>query len=122
MNSKIPNFKYRLNSPVIKSFGIIELDNVLIHKVTNHSEFYACLGYHSDLAKQGILPEEFVWETYFRHSNRTCNSCYQLNIINYLLKNSPSFAKQYFAECEEWIATLTERIALCNVEVCAVKK
>ena len=97
------------------------LRNDLIHKILPMDEFYKEFGYTLALAKAGILPEEFMWETFFRHSGRNCDACYQLHMIEYLLKFADDFAKKYGHECDNWITAHAEARAACKFE-CADKK
>ena len=118
MKIQLPHFKYRYKSPAASHFGCIELKNEVIHTVTNLTAFHSALGYSTDLAKQGILPDEFVWDTYFRHGNKNCSSCYQMNVIEYLLKHDNPFIKKYGDRCAHWIAAHAKTRETCSEEEC----
>ena len=87
MQIRIPYFKYRSRDPASKHYGCIELEGEVIHKIEDMTEFHKAFGYSVDIAKAGILPDEFIWDRYIRDSARNCNSCFQLHIIEYLLKH-----------------------------------
>lgn len=122
MPKKIPQLKFRNKSPKVKSFGCVELSDEVIHKIVDLNIFYAGFGYKPEMAQNGIMPDEFIWDTYFRYSDRNCASCYQLHMIEYLLKNSESFAKEYGHECDHWIDAHAKKRAACKIKECAAFK
>lgn len=121
MSNGIPHFKYELLHPRKKQCGGIMLNGSVVHRIVSIDEFYAEYGYTLEMAQNGILPEEFIWETYFRHPERNCDACYQLHTIEYLLKHSDSFAQKYGHECNNWIAAHSKARAACNFK-CADKE
>ena len=121
MSSKTPRFKYRLESAKNKS-PCIELDGEIIHTIPNIGEFYKYLGYSPELALKGVLPEEFVWETYVKENKQDCASCFQLHIIDYLIRYSTSFAKKFGPDCQKLVAPLSAKKAACSVKVCRARK
>lgn len=127
MTNEIPHFKYKRISLRSKQVGCIVLGEEIMHRMAplgsegSMDEFYKEFGYTLELAKRGILPEEFIWETYFRHPDRNCAHCYQLHMIEYLLKYADAFAKKYGHDCDNWIAVHAEARAACK-SGCADKK
>lgn len=121
MSNEIPHFKYNRINLRNKQFGCIMLHEDVIHRIALMDEFYKEFGYTLELAKNKILPEEFIWETFFRYPGRNCDACYQLHMIEYLLKHSDTFAKKYGHECDDWIAAHAEAKAACKLE-CVDKK
>jgi hypothetical protein len=119
MHTKIPHINYRNKSQTTKYFGCIEIENENIHSIVELDSFYQHFGYTIEFAKRAILPDEFIWDTYFKNSERNCFGCYQLKILEYLLKNSLTFANTYGHECDNWIATYAEASAKCNFADCA---
>ena len=119
MSDKIPHLVYQLPALYNKQCGAIKLQGKVIHEIGNIDEFYKALGYTPEMAKKRILPDEFIWDRYFRFNDRNCASCNQLHIIEYLLKHSVTFVKQYGHECDDWIAEHAEARAACNVTECA---
>jgi hypothetical protein len=47
------------------------------------------------MANAGILPDEFIWEEYIKDKAASCAACYQLHIIEYLLKHSAAFFQKF---------------------------
>lgn len=127
MSKEIPHFKYKRISLRSKQIGCIVFGKEIMLKITSMNsdnsmdEFYKEFGYTLEMAKNGVLPEEFIWETYFRHPDRNCDACYQLHMIEYLLKHADEFAKKYGHECDNWIAAHAEARAACQ-SGCADKK
>lgn len=127
MTNEIPHFKYKRINLHSKQVGCIVLGEEIMHRIAplgsegSMDEFYKEFGYTLELAKKAILPEEFIWETYFRHPDRNCDACYQLHMIEYLLKYADEFTKEYGHECDDWIAAHAEARAACK-SGCADKK
>ncbi len=122
MKIQLPRFKYRSKDPDNKHYGCIELGGEVVHKIENLDEFHKAFGYTPDLAKAGILPDEFIWEEYIRDSAKNCNTCFQMHIIEYLIKHSASFRKKYEEQCEEWINAFAETRLACGGSVCPACK
>jgi hypothetical protein len=85
------------------------------------SKFHKALGYTQDLAKAGILPDEFIWEEYFRYADPNRAVSFQVRLIEYLLKHSGSFKEVYGEKCESWIAKHAKPRAT-HREVCRTSK
>ena len=119
MRNKIPHFNYRNKSQATKYYGCIEMENETIHSIVDLDSFYKQFGYNIELAKQGILPDEFIWDTFFKNSDRNCFGCYQMKMLEYLLKHSLTFTNTYGQECEKWIASYAEARAKCGFADCA---
>jgi len=118
MFNDIPHLKFRLKSPSGNRNASIELSGKDIHAIDDLSVFYKSLGYTQDMALEGTLPEEFVWDTYFRHCVKICNSCYQLNLINYLATYSDSFKAKYKEQIQTWLAHHSEQELDCQNSNC----
>lgn len=95
------------------------MESETIHSIVDLDSFYKQFGYTIELAKQGILPDEFIWDTYFKNSDRNCFSCYQLKMLEYLLKHSLTFANTYGHEYKNWITQYSETRTNCNFSDCA---
>jgi hypothetical protein len=119
MADKIPHFKFHLKSSANKFCGRIELKGEIIHTINDFSEFYKACGYNKTMAKKGILPDEYIWETFFKHNDRNCTSCFQLHIIEYLLKYSDTFTKKFRNQCDDLIAAHAEKRSACKLKHCA---
>jgi hypothetical protein len=122
MTNKIPHFKFHIKSSSSNYSGRIELKGEVIHKIADLGEFYKVCGYNLEMAKNGILPDEYIWETFFRHSDRNCTGCYQLHMIEYLLLYSDTLTKKFRHQCDEWIEVHAGTRASCDVKKCANKK
>jgi hypothetical protein len=118
MNSPVPLLKLYTKDPVNKYMGYIEIN---AHKfwIDDLNAFYSEMGYTNEMQLNGVMPDEYIWETFVRHQdNRNCHSCYQLHILSYLFKFSNSFNNSYGHKCTEWIAAEMELRAACTVENC----
>jgi hypothetical protein len=122
MQVQIPYFKYRTKDPSNKHLGCIVLAGEVIHKIEDLNEFHKALGYTRDIAKAGMLPDEFIWDRYIRDAAKNCKICFQLHIIEYLLKHSASFRKKYEGQCEDWMAAHAEASSTCGGIVCPACK
>ena len=121
MQIKIPHFKYRSKKTSNNNYGCIELGEEVIHEIRNLDEFHKALGYTVDMAKAGILPDEYIWEKYIKDTETRCHTCFQLHIIEYLLKHSATFREKYKTKSEEWIGV--QAVAkLCVGIVCPACK
>ena len=97
-----------------KFYPCISMDKKIIHTIEDSDLFYRELGYNNELALMGKLPDEFIWETYFRHDDRTGSICFQLNVIDYLLKHDKHFAEQYGSQAGDWIEAHAETMSGCR--------
>ena len=121
MTDKIPHFKFHLKSSANRFKGRIELQGEVIHEISDFGEFYNTCGYTKSMMKKGILPDDYIWETFFKNSERNCTSCFQLHIIEYLLKYSDNFTKKFRHKCDELFEMHAEKRKACSVENCADK-
>lgn len=122
MPKTIPIFKFHIKSTATDYFGRIELKKDVVCRISDFAELYKYLGYGTDLAKTGILPEEYIWETFFKHSDRNCISCYQLHLIEYLLKHSDTFTKKFMHQCDDLVEVHAKARSACKVNGCADRK
>ncbi len=104
MQIKIPHFKFHSKDPTNKRPGVIELKGEVVHYIDDLNAFYKVFGYTTELAKAGILPDEFIWEEYLNDSAKKCNTCFRLHIIEYLIKHSESSKEKYGKLYANWIA------------------
>ena len=122
MQIQMPRFKVLSNDHISKHSVIIELEGEIIHKVEDLHEFQQALGFKADMAKNGILPDEYVWERFVKGSQARCSSCYQLHILKYLMKHSARFRNRFEEQKEEWIAALAMAGIVTGNIVCPVCK
>jgi len=126
MQTDIPHFKYRSKALSCRQsgyidFGCIEADGEVIHKIENLAEFHKAFGYTQDMAKAGILPDEFIWEEYIRDAAANCATCFQIRILEYLIEHSAFFRKKYGNQCDNWIAAHAEARSAKGAACCACK-
>jgi len=121
MQRPIPRFKYRTRESANKKFGCIEVEGEVVHKIEDLNEFHKAFGYTSDMANAGILPDEFIWEEYIKDKAASCAACYQLHIIEYLLKHSATFFQKFGERYDDWIAAHAEARA-ANGKLCVACK
>jgi len=108
MPIKIPHFKHCYRDASSKHHEFIEADGELIHKIEDQDEFYKTFGFTIDMAKAGVLPDEFIWEEYIKDSVTKYTACLQMHIIEYLRKHSDTFTRKYGDQYEDWIAAHAE--------------
>jgi hypothetical protein len=121
MTDKIPHFKFHIKTSANKFSGRIELKGEVIHTITDFGEFYNACGYTKGMAKKGILPDDYIWETFFQNTGKNCTSCFQLHLIEYLLKYSETFTKKFRHKCDELIEVHAENRKSCSVDLCVDK-
>ncbi len=104
MQTKIPHLAYLPKMSSGKFSPCINVDGRETYHIEDLGKFHKTLGYTQDLAKAGILPDEFIWEEYFRYTDANRAVSFQVHLIEYLLKHSASFREKYGEKCESWIA------------------
>ena len=88
---QVPNLKYIQPSNSNNHIGYIKYDEEFIYPIKDLAEFYKELGYTKELSFAGVLPDEFIWDTYRNNLAREYIGCLQLLLINYLSKHSDTF-------------------------------
>lgn len=101
----IPRFKFVSTNLNQAHFRWILAGDEAIHHVTNLNEFYKEFGYSEEMAKAGILPDEFIWEEYIKDSEVDFDNCIQMHIVEYLNKHSPTFKEKYGNQREGLLAS-----------------
>ena len=119
---QIPQITYLPRSNIGSHSPCLTIGGEVIHEIEDLRTFYEEVGYNDCLAKLGILPDEFIWDTYVKRNRSHGNNCYQLNIIEYLLKHSAKFTKKYGDQCGSWIAVHAEARASCSNKLCLGQK
>jgi len=111
-----PHFKYIPKTHRME-YGCIMLDGEEIHKIGNLEEFHKAFGYTSDMAKTGILPDEFIWDKFIKDTRVRC-ACLELSFIEYLSKESARFREIYKSNHMYWSAihamAILSRKAKCS--------
>ena len=115
---KIPHFKYRTKES--KMQFVIEFDGEVVHKINDLSQFHQSLGYTEEMAKSGILPDEYIWDKYTHNTDQPCK-CFHLRIFNYLSKHSDRFKDIYTATHSNWNSVLVMS-KLCGNAKCTICK
>jgi hypothetical protein len=87
------------------------LVNEKVHRIGDVDEFYKALGYNDEISKTGLMPEEYIWERYYKDKSEKSESCLQNKIIEYLNKHSPSFKMNFAVECQHWLESCKEKRA-----------
>ncbi len=116
MSSSLPHINYRMRDPANRHFGFIEIDDVEKYWIDDLEAFYQAFGYNSELRKQGIMPDEFIWEEYIKDTKKHTD-CYRFHILEYLFQHSESFRQKHLMDYEHWItehaATMKENGGHC---------
>ena len=113
--NQIPHFMHHAKGSSNRQHGFVGLDGEFLHEIGNSDEFYKVFGYTGDMAKAGILPDEFIWDEYIKDAPVVYDDCLQIHIIEYLLKHSEIFRKKYAGQCESWIASHVEAVTARGV-------
>ena len=121
MQTSIPRITYLPKTPSGRHSPCINVNGKLVHNIEDLSEFHQAFGYTQDIARAGILPDEFIWEEYFKDAAKNCTACFQMHLIEYLTKHSASFKKEYAEQYNYWITTHTEAKSACGAICCACK-
>ena len=108
MQNKIPHFKHVTRGGSKKHIGFIETDGEIIHEIENIEKFYKAFGYTQDIAKAGVLPDEFIWDEYIKGSSGKYSACLQMHILKYLNKHSKKFRKKYSDRYISWMLAHAE--------------
>lgn len=118
MSKNIPFLTYSFPRPSNNNCGCIVADGQITYPINDMCEFYEAVGYTHEMQKQGVLPEEFIWEEYAKDSSPYLSACFQKHLIVFMLNNSPSFKEKYGVNCASWIVEhANERVvsrSFCN--------
>jgi hypothetical protein len=122
--NQVPYFKYSSKDPSQKHLGSIEFEADVIHWIDDLDAFYQAFGYSNDMRKWGVLPDDYLWEEYLCDVKRERSACFQIHVIEYLLKYSPSFVNEYGFQCDAWIEALDKELHSNGKEcrACVVKR
>lgn len=121
MQTSIPRLTYLPKTPSGGYSPCIKVNGKVVHHIEDLGEFHKVFGYTQDIAKAGILPDEFIWEEYFKGIAANRTACFQVHLIEYLLKHSALFRKEYADQCESWIIAHAEARSACGEVCCACK-
>ena len=105
----IPHFKYRFKRNP-SNIWCIEADGQVVHETSDFTElnkFYETFGYTAEVAKRGILADEFIWTEYIAEEGKYAD-CYKMHIVEYLCKHSTKFKNLYGINIDKWLAAHAE--------------
>jgi hypothetical protein len=114
----IPKFKYRPPKIGRQDFGTVTVGTEIFHQIADMKEFYAALGYEVGAAKEGIAPEEFVWDRYTSDQAKMSPHCLQVQMSVYLNKYSEKFANLYRKTYVELLGKCTSNTIDTSVQLC----
>ena len=106
MQTQTPYFKYRTKDPANRHFGYIEFNGLVVHRSEDLHKFHKAMGYTTEIAKSGMLPDEFIWDKYFYGPDKNSSVCFQILIVKYLLANSASFKEKLKTQYQGWIQNM----------------
>ena len=109
MPQKIPNFTFCFSNPYHSNFGYISVDGHAVDLLADCNEVYKHLGYTADMAKAGILPDEFIWHEYTKDGAAQSLACMQARIIEYLHAHSEIFKEKYGNAYKTWAESCSSR-------------
>lgn len=90
---ELPQLKVVLSSPNHQHYRHILLGEESLCFIEDIQAFYKALGYTDDMARSGVLPDEFVWQEYVNNSGYSI--CLQKHIMDYLYAHSSRFVENY---------------------------
>lgn len=102
MDSKIPIFSYLPRSIIKPHSPFILLDGHVYHPIHKISNFQNQIGFTQDIANLNVELQEFIWEKHIKDYAEPCISCFQLGVLEYLVRNSFDFWVDYGYQYEEW--------------------
>ena len=105
MGSSIPHFKHRAKDPANRHLGFIELDGFEKYWIDDLEDFYRAMGFHNDMRKLGVMPDEFVWDEYYKYPTANKSALYQFHILEYLMKHSSEFNVKYSSQYRNWLSS-----------------
>ena len=101
----LPYLIHKSKDPANRHLGFILADNVLVHRIKNLEEFYGALGFCNDMRKLGVFPEDFICCEYTKYCTAKNTACYQMHLLNYLIKYSDTFRNLYGNHYDGWRRT-----------------
>jgi hypothetical protein len=111
---KFPNFSARGHM----NHDCVIVDGRVFHRVSDSGKFYQTFGYTRKISAAGVLPEEYIWETYVRPGSPMSESCKQALVMSYLHRHSNEFRGEYSSSYEKLVGRcLLEKNS--TIEVCA---
>lgn len=114
--SALQPLKVVLSSPHHQHYRHIMLGEESLCIIEDIQAFYCALGYTEDMAKAGLLPDEFMWEEYVHKSGYSV--CLQRHIMDYLHAHSPKFNETYGEQYEEFVEE-HEKARIARGSLCA---
>jgi hypothetical protein len=97
---------------------IVADDDNVIYKIDNLNEFYKAFGYTTEIAKTGLVADEFIWENYVKGS---ADACLQMHIVKYLNKHSAKFRELYGVQYESHVNSHVVTCETINTKCYACK-
>lgn len=94
---------YNCSNHNLPSFRFIEVKGVPVHRIADVKSFYEALGYTDAVLRSGVLPEEFIWDTYLRKGSDRTPACLEAKLIDYLVTHSEMFVEKFGREIEGWV-------------------
>jgi len=108
MQNTMPHFKYHHASVSNGYVASIEAEGKFVHRISNLDDFYRAFGYTKDMRRDGLLPDEFIWDEYINNPIGDFTACCQMHLIEYLKKHSDLFVAQYGNKIESWCTAHAE--------------
>lgn len=100
----MPHFKYVPVNIASRQAACIKTEENAIYRIENSNEYFKEFGYKEDIARAGVLPDEFIWAEYIQNTSADSTACIQIHIMRYLIKHSDEFRKTYAEQCANWLA------------------
>ena len=117
MQNGTPYLKHSSGTGASMQYGFISIKGEFLYTIENLEEYYQTFGYSIEVAKAGVLPDEFLWDEYIKDFPGTYKHCLQIHIIRYLLQYSDTFRQKYGTQSNCWLAAhaaiVSKKGALC---------
>lgn len=84
-------------------YECIVVDGEVFHRVCELAEFYKIFGYVKEINVCGVMPDEFIWDTYTRYGAPKSRNCIQFLVMTYLNIHSKKFRENYGIEYDELV-------------------
>jgi hypothetical protein len=114
-------FSLNLDDPKKKQSWCIKLEGKIIHRIVDLREFHQALGYTEEIAKSGLLPDEFLWEKFINNAATRCKNCFQLHLFQYLMRCSAQFRIEFEAEVKDWTNAFALPEKECTNSQCEIR-
>jgi hypothetical protein len=95
LTGSLPVFKFVLSGRNHLDYGYITADYAKYHLVRQFDEFFAFLGYTTEVSQSGVEVDFYVWDTFISKQAKKSPECLQTQIAAYLNQTSKKFREEF---------------------------